>query len=82
MIFLSQMMVTTILWVLISMLWGLFQGVKKSVGAIGSWKNVQPSMDVHHQQMILYTPFSNTARCSPTCGSWPCSTGSTCGTGT
>ena len=59
-IFLSQMMVTTILWVLISMLWGLFQGVKKSVGAIGHWKDVQAAMDIHHQQMMLYSPFSQT----------------------
>ena len=42
---------------LISMVWGLLRGVRKSVGVVMTWDAVQAAMEHHHQQMVLYSPF-------------------------
>ena len=55
--FLACLMVTAVLWMLISMIWGLFGGVARGVGNYRNWTQVQGAMDTLQQDMIMYSPF-------------------------
>eukprot|EP00669_Euglena_mutabilis_P014297 TRINITY_DN9353_c0_g1_i1.p1 TRINITY_DN9353_c0_g1~~TRINITY_DN9353_c0_g1_i1.p1 ORF type:complete len:309 (+),score=120.86 TRINITY_DN9353_c0_g1_i1:127-1053(+) len=55
---LSSMMFTAVGWMLVSLVWGLFRGVAKSVGAVHEWSAVQAAMDEQAGDMVMYCPTS------------------------
>ena len=70
--FLSALMVTAILWMLISVVWGLFGGVMRGVGAVRHWSEVQGAMDTLQKDMMMYAPFTKESDTDKTLTVCPC----------
>uniref|UniRef100_A0A7S1JEU0 GH16 domain-containing protein n=1 Tax=Eutreptiella gymnastica TaxID=73025 RepID=A0A7S1JEU0_9EUGL len=56
-IYLSYMMVTALLWMLVSLVWSFFMALLTSVGSVRVWATMQQAMDTNHLEMILYSPW-------------------------
>ena len=58
-IFLSSLMITALLWMLVSVCWGVFGGIKRGVGrGVMKWAQVQSAMDALQKDMPMYAPFT------------------------
>ena len=54
---LSCLMITALLWMVVSVVWGLWGGVKRGVGMVQQWGQVQGAMDTLQKDMPMYAPF-------------------------
>eukprot|EP00668_Euglena_longa_P002959 GGOE01003456.1.p1 GENE.GGOE01003456.1~~GGOE01003456.1.p1 ORF type:complete len:3098 (-),score=946.50 GGOE01003456.1:364-9156(-) len=56
-LFLSYMMVTALLWMLCSLLWGFASGIRTGVGFVEKWSHIEEAIQRQHLEMPLYVPF-------------------------